>query len=559
MSFHRLVAPEMQEYGEQLDATTKEYMQLDRRFKLLEGDRKAHYENSKRTIREHTNVIDALRKENRQLKKTLLQLENTRVSPQSMMKELDKLNLAISELRRKLDNEKSNRIAVKRKIDSVQTEVRLLDKEIHRIESASDPDAGNIRKLETQLDQALIKKNEAQSVHRTYQAILQKLTEERATFDSQLAALNRVGNIKSKDLDDVRILLDEARNAAKVAKTELEAFSSRLEEDRRLRQSGLEERRGEVEVSLERTQRQADKRQERMRAVEMAALEAQDRQEAEERLASETLHVESEPEPEMGDIEGLTPHKAAFMRVVANSGINTPEEFMEKYMSLDSTRVSLEALIDGNLSKVSSLKDRIMHTRQTLSDVKFGAEAGGRTRRVIEQLEEEINLKRQKADRARDRYSRAEFLVASLLSGARHIADTLRPILPSDETPIEPEEGVQNTEALRTLLLVAQDKLMRLRRVILDSGGTIPQGVMELEEELGDDRSLFMASNLPSSNKRIDFPDEQQDIDTTRAEEPKEKAKESVIMDRESIKRQAQAMAEREQRRIDSAQGQTLL
>jgi len=76
-------------------------------------------------------------------------------------------------------------------VDSMQDKMRDLEKDISKLRDDDTPLTRNIRTLENRLDKAMIKYNEAQSIHKTYEQIVKRLKEERIGFDNQLAAIER--------------------------------------------------------------------------------------------------------------------------------------------------------------------------------------------------------------------------------------------------------------------------------------------------------------------------------------------------------------------------------
>ena len=63
-----------------------------------------------------------------------------------------------------------------------------------------------IRSLENNLDKAMIKYNEAQSIRKTYEQIVRRLKEERVGFDNQLSAIERTLGSKMRDCDELLLL-----------------------------------------------------------------------------------------------------------------------------------------------------------------------------------------------------------------------------------------------------------------------------------------------------------------------------------------------------------------
>jgi chromosome segregation ATPase len=85
-------------------------------------------------------------------------------------------------------------------------EVRQLELEARRPNQEDSPLTRNIRMLENRLDKAMIKYNEAQSIRKTYEQIVKRLREERIGFDSQLGALERTMQAKTRDYEELLLL-----------------------------------------------------------------------------------------------------------------------------------------------------------------------------------------------------------------------------------------------------------------------------------------------------------------------------------------------------------------
>lgn len=72
--------------------------------------------------------------------------------------------------------------------------------------------------LENRLDKATIKYNEAQSIRKTYEEIVKKLKEERLTFDTQLATLDKLLKAKKADVVALEKMYKDANHAKDLAK-----------------------------------------------------------------------------------------------------------------------------------------------------------------------------------------------------------------------------------------------------------------------------------------------------------------------------------------------------
>merc|ERR1712190_633639 len=104
------------------------------------------------------------------------------------------------------------------------------------------PEMRQIRVLENRLDKAMIKYNEAQSIKKTYEAIVKRLKEERIGFDNQLAAIEHTLKSKERDYEELLLLSHDAYHAKEMAQAELHRFEQGVMEERNQRDKEVQEK-----------------------------------------------------------------------------------------------------------------------------------------------------------------------------------------------------------------------------------------------------------------------------------------------------------------------------
>merc|ERR1712151_1143382 len=109
------------------------------------------------------------------------------------------------------------------------------------------PQMRHTRVLENRLDKAMIKYNEAQSIRKTYEAIVKRLKEERIGFDNQLAAIERTLKAKERDYEELLLLSHDAYHAKEMAQAELHRFEQGVMEERNQRDKEVQEKKSLVE------------------------------------------------------------------------------------------------------------------------------------------------------------------------------------------------------------------------------------------------------------------------------------------------------------------------
>merc|ERR1719410_658570 len=108
--------------------------------------------------------------------------------------------------------------------------------------SEASPEMRQIRVLENRLDKAMIKHNEAQSIRKTYEAIVKRLKEERIGFDNQLGAIERTLKAKERDYEELLLLSHDAYHAKEMAQAELHRFEQGVMEERNQRDKEVQEK-----------------------------------------------------------------------------------------------------------------------------------------------------------------------------------------------------------------------------------------------------------------------------------------------------------------------------
>lgn len=116
-------------------------------------------------------------------------------------------------LRLKLDQVKCQKNKSKEEWKKHDSQLKSLKSEYKNLSDDNNPYTRKIKMLENKLDKAMIKYNEAMSIKRTYEQILNRLKEERAGFDNQVSAIQKSLKAKQHDCNEFMLLLQDAKQA----------------------------------------------------------------------------------------------------------------------------------------------------------------------------------------------------------------------------------------------------------------------------------------------------------------------------------------------------------
>jgi chromosome segregation ATPase len=140
-----------------------EYAELQKRFQILENDRKNLFEQTQNEVKKNKEILSKLKKENKDYRSALSGLLSDQGSKLAGKdSDIGKLELQVQELRRRYDEVKHQTSYKQKELDTMQDKQKDLDKEMAKLKDDNTPLTRNIRTLENRLDKAMIKYNEAQ-------------------------------------------------------------------------------------------------------------------------------------------------------------------------------------------------------------------------------------------------------------------------------------------------------------------------------------------------------------------------------------------------------------
>jgi len=146
---------------------------LQRRFTLLEGERKATYETAKLNIQQNKEIITQMKEENKTLRNQIAEIRIEK--PESLEKSLEKTMTEVQNLQRRIDLLKNENNKKREYLDQLSIKMSELSMGATMHSSEASPEMRHIRVLENRLDKTMIKYNEAQSIRKTYEAIVRRL------------------------------------------------------------------------------------------------------------------------------------------------------------------------------------------------------------------------------------------------------------------------------------------------------------------------------------------------------------------------------------------------
>jgi len=507
---------------------------LQRRFQLLEGERKATYETAQLNIRQNKEIIKQMKEENKTLRQQIAQLRNE--APASTEKQVEEKNAEMNALKAKLDALRNE--TAKKQLAMEETNGKLQELAVNaKLPSTENsPQMRQIRVLENRLDKAMIKYNEAQSIRKTYEQIVKRLKEERVGFDNQLAAIERTLKAKEHDYEELLLLSHDAYHAKEMSQAELHRFEQGVMEERNQRDKEVQEKKAlvqqrvEMNQRLEQRERMLKQQQDLDRAGELALKTTS----AMAELAAGMSHTEAEEERQR-----MQDYEEAFRRIKEATGVSDVNEVIQKFLTQEDTQNNLMNLTRENQNRIEMLNEERRRLKAQVEELKFSSSGNIGRRQVVDDFELHLTEAANKCERNRGKFERMAKVLINVKAGVDHLADKLANIKLDGESPIE-----MSDETVEEVLSQCELKLSKLMSLThLDS----QPGRRQLKiDQAGYEEKML---NKSQSDVRIKLTDQGGDDADEEDDDDFEEEMDEDVWNRKHVKYNSEQILEKQQKK----------
>jgi len=510
---------------------------LQRRYQLLEGERKATYETAQLNIRQNKEIIKQMRDENKTLRQQVAHLRN--MAPPSTEKQVQEKMDELNSLKNKLDTIKTDSKKTDEIILNWQSIIADMQHSTQTGGSENTPQARQIRVLENRLDKAMIKFNEAQSIRKTYEQIVKRLKEERVGFDNQLAAIEQTLKAKEHDYEELLLLSHDAYHAKEMAQAELHRFEQGVMEERNQRDKEVQEKKGlvqqrvEMNQRLEQRERMLKQQQDLDRAGELALKTTS----AMAELAAGMSYTEAEEERQR-----MQDYEEAFRRIKEATGVSDVNKVIQKFLTQEDTQNNLLNLTKEYQAKIERLQDERKAMKGQVEDLKYSTSGPTARRQVVDDFETHLIGATNKFERNKGKAEHVSRILIDVKAGIDHLAGNLARIKLDGETHIQ-----MSDETVEEVLSQAELKLSKLMSVThLDA----QSGRRQLKIDATGYEEKMMAKSMSDIRVKIHDNEEDQDDD----EDDFEEEMDEDVWNRKHVKYNSEQILEKHQKKLRKKQ-----
>ncbi|XP_037361774.1 outer dynein arm-docking complex subunit 3 isoform X2 [Talpa occidentalis] len=477
--------------------------ELQKKIQLLEGDRKAFYENAQWNIKKNQETISQLREEIRMLQIQLTDLlQGDGKVIQAVIKEwksetpylknrtsqaLEHLDHRLSEKVKQL-NALRHQVSLRQKrLEELQLQYNLRELEMAEAQNGNSEVAKTMRNLENRLEKARMKAEEAEHITSVYLQLKAYLQEESLNLENRLDSMEAEVVKTKHELEELHVVNREALNARDIAKNQLQYLEETVFRERKKRERYISEcKKREEERKLQ------NERMERKTQREHLLLQSDD-------TIQDNLRAKEE---ELRKRWGRYQMEMLFGKVKDATGVAETHAVVRRFLAQGDTFSQLEMLKSENEQTLLTLKQEKKQLQRELEDLKYS----GETMLVSEQklntqLQERVKVEEQRRAEAQDQLERSMRALQVAKEGLEHLAGKLNNITVEggrlSEKDLDPNSG----DYLPNLLGFVEEKLLKLQAQLYG------HDVKEMLHHLSD-REFYtsLEGRLPLYNTRIALP-----------------------------------------------------
>lgn len=514
---------------------------IQKKIALLDGDRKAYYENSQWTMQKNKETIQRLRAKNKNVRLILAKniAGNEKVINDAFRQEdparhcamrgmsgteaIDKLDRQVCETKKQLNNLDHQCRVREQKLALLQTEYAQMVKDAKVVKETSagiSEDSQKLRILENRLDKMNLKLNEASKIRSTYVQILDQQNIERRKWPNQLEALEQGIKEQNEELKRLHVMYKDAENARTTARNELLKLEQSVVEAKKIRESQL-------------------------RSYKQQAQEKKDHAEnIEKRMQQRSINTRddtSKSDLETGKEQEnkIMEYEECMSKIKDATGVSNIQEIVERFLTQTATQKHLESWRLSNEKTVQQLKHEEERLKAQFEDMKYSGEAKmSRGQRLLDEIQEKVNASQSRCNELRQHDHSVGQQLVEVSSGVEHLVQKLASLkIPASQQKLQ----TQSDNYLIDLLGTCEIKLVKLIDEL--SGREIDDVLKEMEDS---EYRVSLESKIPAINTRIKLPCLNEDM--TAFEDDDDSGDEDDYFSRQSIKNNSQQIVDTKSR-----------
>jgi len=408
----------------------QEIAELQRKFRVLENDKRAYSEDSQGIIRKQRASIEKLTRENRKMKGELNETRSsssTQVENRIAMEKINHLTEQKEQLQVKLESETANAKNLSDTVTETQKNIFQVREDMAQhggvkaaLENAKAVQK-QIRVLENRLDKALQKFNEAIEANRLLRENIDTLRRERVVFDDIYKKLENELHSKKKEMANII----EQANAAYEARDSAQAQMAALKQQADKEHAEFEKEWRELGKLIENDKKMKEfmRAKVRNRAEEQKQADTSALATRSVRPTKSTFDSSKSMAALTSNQDQITSYEEAFSKIQAATGICDIDDLVQNFINAEDQNFTLFKYNNELSVDIEKLEQQIADYKE-----EYVSLSGSGTRKedtdkvkILETLEEKWSDIDKKAVLYNDKYQDANQSLMHIRSGIESI------------------------------------------------------------------------------------------------------------------------------------------
>ena len=389
------------------------------------------------------------------------------------------------------------------------------------------PTIKSIRTLEVKLERATAKYREVEMYQRIYKHMKKRLKDQRAAFDGQLLLAQQSLKAKQVTLSELELVNSEASRSRDAAKMELQRLEEIIDEERRVRERELSERRKLVQAKIELNQR-IEKRERKRREAAVEAEgdagaagggEGEGEQALIKNYISQGFYTATADQEMLSQREKVSIYENAFRRIKEATGIEDINEVISKYLTQDETAANLSLMIKEAQARIETLNEERAQAQARVEELRYSGVGSLGSRRIVDEYDAKLSEANAKCERLKKRFDRYTKLLVNGCSGIEHLVERLA-IIKLDDKQLRMNGLVSFSAPVTDINVLDALRLCEIKlSVVLETrvdGGT---AAVAVEAPVIPKLNVGAALELSANNLRVALSDDDDSGEDIRAED----------------------------------------
>ena len=380
-----------------LASVDAELDELQRRYRIMEGDRKSYAEEVQAVVRKQKAQIEKLKRENGQLKSEL-SLQSRAVAlgdSGAVSTKITKLQDTIDQITRSIEAEKRRAEEVDQRAKTVREAILAERKDMGGNNAPMEQNQAvskQIKVLEHRLHRALVKFNEAIAANKELREEIDNLRRERVVFDGIYKKLQLELSEKKKKMAEIIEVANVAYEARDRAQAEISGLKASAEKE----QAEFEHEWKELGRKLEEDRKRQDflaRERQRLAAEETRGqMSKDDEQELKKVVTKGHWNLAKDKAAIHSGMEKVQTYEEAFAKIQAATGISDIDELVRQFIENEDQNFKMFNYLNELNMEIEKGEEALAELKQE-SDKYKGQDKGAASqrKRLIKELQERVN------------------------------------------------------------------------------------------------------------------------------------------------------------------------